>query len=491
MNPGDSKSRSSRKRQIRLPRNAEKLLFLVFIVVDLLLMNAVFIGVFDLWFMGKSNQKMYLDAYLHVRYWLMALYLIFGFLTGIFNIRNLKAASDIFSYTTNALLASFLSFNLLAFLSRSMASQAHTFPRPVFLLATGICIFVVFFFRIIIARLFKPHPLIKRTIIIGDANEGRRIIKHFHKRGGVRLKLVSVMDSSQISELASEVIFRHAHEVFVTDPSLNLDLFWAQIFYMRKEEPHDFKVRITCDTGKTAGSILLKSLEDFPLITIGSHPLELHQRIVKRAFDICFSLFALLISSPVMVLAAILVRLDSKGPIFYKQKRVGRYGKEFDVIKFRSMRMGAEAGAGPKIATADDPRSTPLGKFLRRFGIDELPQFFLVLTGEMSVVGPRPERPFFVKEYLEFQGRRLSVKPGITGLAAVNSRFYLRLVDKVAYDYFYLDNYSIILDVKIIFQTVWVLLFESNKALQDQHHVLDQMKTMPAEEDKEKSNSDS
>ncbi|EKD82476.1 MAG: hypothetical protein ACD_39C01274G0001, partial [uncultured bacterium] len=117
-----------------------------------------------------------------------------------------------------------------------------------------------------------------------------------------------------------------------------------------------------------------------------------------------------------MILTALLVRIDSPGPIFYKQKRVGRYGKEFDVLKFRSMRVGSEAKSGPKISTADDDRISPLGRFLRRFGIDELPQFFLVLTGEMSVVGPRPERPFFVKDYYEFQGRRLSAKPGVTGL---------------------------------------------------------------------------
>jgi exopolysaccharide biosynthesis polyprenyl glycosylphosphotransferase len=270
--------------------------------------------------------------------------------------------------------------------------------------------------------------------------------------------------------------------VLVTDPNINLDKFWAQIFYQRKEEPHYFKVRIICDPRKTSGSIGLRSLEDFPLITIDSHPLSNLQRILKRTFDIGFSLFALLITSPILLLTAILIKLDSRGPVFYKQKRVGCFGREFDVLKFRSMRIGAEAGNGPKIATADDPRSTPLGKFLRRFGIDELPQFFLVLTGEMSVVGPRPERPFFVKDYIEFQGRRLSVKPGVTGLAAVNSRFYLRLVDKVTYDYFYLDNYNPILDIKIIFQTIWVLAFESNKALHDQHHSLDKMKEAPDEE---------
>lgn len=479
-----NKSRRTKMCGIRLPQGAENMVSLVLFVFDALLLNLVFVTTFSLWLSSDKQIHIYLNSYYQVRWVLLGLYTGFGLLSGIFNIRRLNAASDIFSHATNTLLASFVGFNLLAFFSRTIASHAHTFPRPIFLMATGLSILSTFLLRALISSLFKPHPKLVRAIIIGDQGEGRRIIKHFHRRGGVRFRIVHVMTASQAGELASEVVFRHAHEVFVTDPSIDLDSFWAQIYYNRKEEPHDFKVRISVDPRKAAGTVGLQSLEDFPLITIGSRPMTSLQRFIKRGFDICFSVFALLITMPVMVTAALLVRLDSPGPIFYKQKRVGRYGKEFDVIKFRSMRVGSEAKVGPTVSTADDPRISKLGKFLRRFGIDELPQFFLVLTGEMSVVGPRPERPFFVRDYYEFQGRRLSVKPGVTGLAAVNSRYYLRLVDKVTYDYYYLDNYSLVLDVKIVFQTVWVLLFESTKALQDQHHELDHMKKMPAENDR-------
>ncbi len=475
-------TRSSKRWQgLRLPQGAETMVSLFLLLFDALLLNQVFTITFTLWLRSDPQIQLYLDSYLYVRWILFALYVSFGLLSGIFNIRKLTAASDIFSHTSSALLASFIGFNLLAFFSRAVAYYAYTFPRPIFLLATGLSIFATFALRVLVSALLKPHPRMLRAIIIGDQSEGRRIIKHFHRRGGVRFRIVHTMTSDQLPDLASEVIFRNAHEVFVTDPNLNLDSFWAQIYYSRKEEPHDFRVRISVDPRKAAGTVGLQSLEDFPLITITSRPLASLERFIKRAFDILFAIFALLISMPVMITTAILVRLDSPGPIFYKQKRVGRYGKEFDVIKFRSMRVGSEAKSGPTVSTANDPRISPLGKFLRRFGIDELPQFFLVLTGEMSVVGPRPERPFFVKDYYEFQGRRLAVKPGVTGLAAVNSRYYLRLVDKVTYDYYYLDNYSFILDIKIIFQTVWVLLFKSNKALQDQHHELDRMK-MPPEE---------
>lgn len=466
-----------------MPQGAELLLSFAFIACDALLMNAVFISIFKVWFGGLQHAEMYLNAYLQVRWWLLGLYCIFGMLTGIFNIRNLSAASDIFSHTSNALLSTFIGFNLLAFFSRHLASLAYNFPRPVFLMATACCAIIAVLLRALASTVFRPHPILRRTIIIGDESEARRIIKHFHRRGGARFRIVHTMKADEMENLAAEVIFRHAHEVFVTDPSLDLDKFWAQIFYNRKEEPHSFKVRIAADFRNASGTVALQSLEDFPLITINAHSLTGFQRFCKRTFDITFSLFALLITSPIMILAALLVRLDSPGPIFYKQKRVGRYGKEFDVLKFRSMRVGSEAKSGPKVATADDDRISPLGGFLRRFGIDELPQFFLVLTGEMSVVGPRPERPFFVKDYYEFQGRRLSAKPGVTGLAAVNSRYYLRLTDKVTYDYYYLNNYSLILDIKIVFQTIWVLLFKSNKALHDKHHELDGMKKLPPEED--------
>ncbi|MBU1105820.1 MAG: sugar transferase [Candidatus Riflebacteria bacterium] len=484
------KRKPAKIRGVRLPHGAERLLSLLLVVFDALLMNAVFFGVFTVWFGGLKHADTYLNAYMQIRWWLLGLYCSFGLLAGIFNIRNLSSASDIFSHTSNALLGTFISFNLLAFFSRQMASLAYNFPRPVFLLATAFCVLTAVVLRAIVATLFRPHPLIRRAIIIGDEAEARRIIKHFHRRGGVRFRIVHTMKPEQLEELASEVIFRHAHEVFVTDPSINLDQFWAQIFYNRKEEPHEFKVRIAADYRKTSGTVALQSIEDFPLITLNSHPLTQLQRLCKRAFDVIFSAFALFISSPIMILTALLVRIDSPGPIFYKQKRVGRYGKEFDVIKFRSMRVGSESRSGPKVATADDARISPLGGFLRRFGIDELPQFFLVFTGEMSVVGPRPERPFFVKDYYEFQGRRLSAKPGVTGLAAVNSRYYLRLTDKVTYDYYYLDNYCLVLDIKIVFQTIWVLLFESNKALHDQHHELDGMKKLPADDENRSENHD-
>lgn len=450
---------------IRLPNGAENLLAILLLFCDGLILHFLFVELFKFWLRNFQEIEIYLRSYHNVKWYLLGLYLFFAFISGCYNIRKFRTASDNFSSLMKAILLTTFSFYMAAFFSRELTIYAHSFPRPIFALATIGSLIVLFLLRAAITCVFKPHAILLKAIIIGDIAEGRRIITHFHRKGGVRFRIIRTMSANEIDELAAEVLLKHVHEIFVTDPTINLDKFWGHIYYDRKEKPHDFNVRITIDSKKASGGAGLKSLDDYPLITIPSSPLTPMQCFVKRTFDILFSIFALIITSPIMLLTSILVRLDSPGPVFYKQRRVGLYGKDYDVIKFRSMRTGSEATNGPTVSTADDPRVSKFGKFIRHFGIDELPQFFLVLTGDMSVVGPRPERPYFVDKYYEFQGRRLASKPGVTGLAAVNSRYYLNLTDKVTYDYYYLDNYSLTLDLKIIFQTIWVLIFKSDSSI--------------------------
>ncbi len=466
--------------KFRVTHSAEWLFGLFLACADALVLNAIFINTFTFWLQEHTSQlTVYLTPYVQVRSWLFALYLGFGIAFGLFSIRALRGAADTLSHAAGTLLSTFVTFNLLISLWRPLALLVYHFPRPIILLSTGFGIVGVFLLRVLLMRFFIPEPQLIRAVIVGDEAEGKRILKHFHHRGGIRCRLMGVFSTDQWKEVAETVVFHHVSEVIVTDPRAPLEAFWAQIFYKRRVEPHPFRVRVVFDPASAGSRVGLSSLEDLPLQTIPALPVSGLHRLLKRGFDIAFSLFAILISSPVMILAALAVRLDSPGPIFYKQRRVGRYGKEFDVIKFRSMYFGAEKASGPVVATADDPRTTRIGRLIRKLGIDELPQFFLVLTGDMSVVGPRPERPYFVEQHPEFQGRRLAVRPGVTGLAAVNARYYLRLTDKVAYDTYYLDNYHLILDIKIVFQTVWVLLFESEKALHDKHHPLDHLSPPP------------
>jgi sugar transferase (PEP-CTERM system associated) len=185
---------------------------------------------------------------------------------------------------------------------------------------------------------------------------------------------------------------------------------------------------------------------------------------VKRLFDILCALFLLVISAPVMVVTMILIAIESPGSVFYRQQRVGLDGKAFDVVKFRSMRVDAEQDGKPQWAAKSDSRITEVGSIIRRLRIDELPQLFNVLRGEMSVVGPRPERPFFVDKLTQeipYYAVRHSVKPGITGWAQVRYHYGSTVEDsqeKLQYDLYYVKNHTLFLDILILFETVAVVL---------------------------------
>ncbi|WP_262695009.1 TIGR03013 family XrtA/PEP-CTERM system glycosyltransferase [Kordiimonas aquimaris] len=189
------------------------------------------------------------------------------------------------------------------------------------------------------------------------------------------------------------------------------------------------------------------------------------ERSFKRLLDIVISLIFLFLSSPIFLLGILLVRISSRGPVFYKQERVGLNSTTFDVLKLRSMKVDAEQGNQPAFAQENDPRVTPVGHFLRRTRIDELPQLLNVLRGDMSFVGPRPERPYFVEQLegsVPFYGERHCLKPGITGWAQIRYPYGASLEDsrrKLEYDLYYIKNYSLFLDLLIILQTVRVILF--------------------------------
>ncbi len=189
------------------------------------------------------------------------------------------------------------------------------------------------------------------------------------------------------------------------------------------------------------------------------------KRVLKRAWDLLLSLCMLILLAPILILVAILIKLDSKGPVFFSQERVGENRKPYMVHKFRSMVQDAEKESGPVWADADDQRVTRVGKIIRKLRIDEFPQLFNVIKGEMSFVGPRPEREFFVKELeaaIPYYGERFSVKPGITGWAQVSYSYGASVEDakeKLNYDLFYIKNMSIFMDFMVIIKTVKTVLF--------------------------------
>lgn len=182
---------------------------------------------------------------------------------------------------------------------------------------------------------------------------------------------------------------------------------------------------------------------------------------VKRALDVTFSLIGTAVSSPILLAVAAAVKLDSKGPVIFKQERLGKDGKVFEMYKFRSMCVGAEHMGTGQYLYKGDSRVTRVGKIIRATSLDELPQFINILKGDMSFIGPRPTltyHPWKLEEYTDFQRRRFEVRPGITGLAQVHGRKAIDWNDRIKYDVEYVDNLSLGLDCKILFQTVWNVL---------------------------------
>ena len=215
---------------------------------------------------------------------------------------------------------------------------------------------------------------------------------------------------------------------------------------------------------RTLGQIRLDSLYAGWLIFGEGFDQGRSRVVIKRLSDIVFSLILLVMALPVMLITALLIGLESGFPILYRQERVGLNGRLFNVVKFRSMCNDAEKGGMPRWATANDDRITRVGHFIRKFRIDELPQLFSVLTGHMSLIGPRPERPFFVDQLgreIPFYAVRHSVKPGVTGWAQVRYHYGATVEDaaeKLQYDLYYVKNHSLLLDLVILFETVGVVI---------------------------------
>ena len=190
---------------------------------------------------------------------------------------------------------------------------------------------------------------------------------------------------------------------------------------------------------------------------------------VKRTIDVAVSVVGLILTAPLMVLIAIAIKLESPGPALYSQVRVGKKGKNFNIYKFRSMRLDAETKTGPVWAAKNDSRITKVGNFLRTSHLDELPQFFNVISGEMSLVGPRPERPHFVKELrkvIPHYDRRLYAKPGITGLAQIKRSYDESIADvkkKLRYDILYVKRMCPVLDIKVVFMTVLTVVLRTGR----------------------------
>jgi len=366
---------------------------------------------------------------------------------------------------------------LLCFIALTYVFSEYRYSRGVLIyfgILGSIClvggrILLRVFLRLLRRRGFRMRNL----LFVGEGSSLRLLIDRMSKYPELGLQLRGVVTSGETSPVGSshdgipilgsfaeiaEIVERHdINQVFIALPRHQwpaLDLILAKI------QDHTIDIQIVPDVHEyvTIGC----QVEDFdgiPIVSLNESPLLGFRALAKRLTDIFVSLFALIALAPVLLLVAAAVKLTSQGPVLYRQERMGLDGRTFPMYKFRSMRVDAESATGAVWARKGDDRRTPIGAFLRATSLDELPQFFNVLVGDMSLVGPRPERPVFVRQFrneiLHYMLRH-KVKAGITGWAQVNGwRGNTSLEHRIDCDLHYIRHWSYFLDIKILFLTLW------------------------------------
>jgi len=332
------------------------------------------------------------------------------------------------------------------------------------------------------------------TLVVGRGHEASLFIKEMRERPALGYRVIGLIDTAEaetngdsyegvpvvgkLEGLPEAIRDSGANEVIIADPQVNGDALFEVMMRCGRRRGVEFRIApslFNCLPRKTE----IDQIGVLPMIRLFREPLSSGARILKRTSDLIISALAVALLFPLWLLIAILIKLDSKGPVFYTQERVGMYGRLFLLYKFRTMVAGAdselhreyqrafiagraEANLGnekkPTYKLLADPRITRVGRFLRKTSLDEVPQLLNVLLGDMSLVGPRPPIPYEVEAYELWHRKRLDMKPGLTGLWQVSGRNRLPFEEMVRLDLFYIENWSLLLDLKIVLRTAFVML---------------------------------
>lgn len=336
----------------------------------------------------------------------------------------------------------------------------------------------------LIVRAFQKYLLkigvgIHRVVLIGNNSTAKILEETFSQKRRLGYKVIKTFDSFSESVAYKIKTLNHSgkvDEIILADPDASRETTLAIIAFTDTEH---LGFLYSADLFATAvGKSVVHMYSGVPIIEVRKTPLDGWGAIYKRLFDIIASLFLIIITSPIMLLTAIFIKLDSKGPVLFaridnnkKSIRIGQNGKPFHYFKFRSMQVGTHSmryneltdkdtrKGTPLVKIKDDPRITRIGKFIRKFSIDELPEFFLVLTGKMSLVGPRPHLPEEVNKYKPEHKKVHTIKPGITGLAQISGRADLDFDEEVRLDTYYIEHWSPWIDFYILLKTPLVVIF--------------------------------
>lgn len=430
--------------------------FLVFLVDSAIVVFSIYIS-FLLLFNFSPRQEN-LRPFIDVIPFIVITYLLFMYIFGLNDLLKRSMAEAIYSIFL-VVIALLVVTSFVTFFARGFA-----YPRSVLLLSPVIQFILLSIWRVFVWKINRKAHGIKDSMIIGEKSIEYLTRKILTKQKDLyNVKYICNGNSKKIDEYLEKV-----KVVFLCD-DVDFKLKKSVLDYCLRTRKSIYIIPDMYDIALRNST--LNRADDIPILKVKKLGLTLEQKILKRILDIVVSLLGIIVTSPIMIIVVIAIKLSDGGNIFYKQERVTEGNRNFNVLKFRTMVMNAEQLTGPVLAGDDDPRITKIGKILRATRIDELPQFFNILFGDMSVVGPRPERPFFVEQFKEeipdYKFRTI-VKAGLTGLAQVLGKYSTTPEDKVRYDILYVRNYSIFLDLKLILQTIKIMFMkESSEGVHD------------------------
>ena len=436
-------------------KNKNKDLYKRFVTfISGLLLLAMLTGIFAFVWYQKYSEKIVLPYYRRGNWVLIAIYCLIVWLFfrayGGFKLGYLKQADMFYAQMISMICVNTVSYFLISLIGR------HFMAVTPIILMSCVDIAVIAVWTLIAGKVyFMIYPPRKLVIIYGSSRAASLVLKMSQ-----RIDKYMICESISISEppeKVKELIMKYEGAIICDTPAEQRNDYLKFCFAHSKRAYIAPKV----------SDIIIRGADDIrlfdtPLMLCRNYGLDFEQQLIKRIFDIVFSLIALIPAAPFMLISAIAVKLYDRGPILYKQKRLTLNGREFNVYKFRSMIVDAEKDGKPRLATEEDDRITPVGKVLRKFRIDEFPQIFNILKGDMSVVGPRPERPELTKEYEKEMPEfdfRLKVKAGLTGYAQVTGAYDTTPYDKLKMDLMYIENFSIRLDLQIILMTLKTMFF--------------------------------
>jgi exopolysaccharide biosynthesis polyprenyl glycosylphosphotransferase len=461
-----------------MPKPIEKALLLL---VDFLTINFAFIGLLGL----RSSVSLFVEQNFLFCFKISVLIYLFWFcLFAFFNLYQswyLKSRLDeVFAVIKAVSFGIFLIF-VFTFEPEKDFSQIPSLGRVMVLSYWFLLMLLVGVGRLAlhtVQRVLLERGIgLRNTLIIGWNEKSLELVKKIEQYPALGYKVIGFVMTDEKEKKLSDTAIKLLGKLSDLDRLVSMFKIEVVILSLGKvKEKKVLSVLAQCENQPVhikiepdLYSILLgqartNQIYGFPLMEIQPQLMSAWERSVKRFMDIIVSLILLLIFLPILLITTILIKFESAGPVFYKQKRVGRRGRIFTIYKFRSMIKDAERMTGPIWADKKDPRVTKVGRIIRKLRIDEFPQLINVLQGHMSLVGPRPERPFFVdrlKREYPFYTRRLKVKPGITGWAQVKGKYDTTIEEakeKLEYDLYYIENISVQLDIKILLFTIYVML---------------------------------